>query len=299
MKNPRTDLAVEAREIWQESAEKNTSLSGVWAKDSIVEGFSVSRVRILNDKGAKVLGKPCGAYTTIALSDLSKRDTEAFVRAINAVSRELSAMLPETDGCVLIIGLGNKGITPDAVGENTVSHIMVTRHLVEKVPEFFGCLRPVSAISPGVLGMTGVESGEVVRGIADKIKPEFIIVIDALASMRVERLCKTVQISDTGIVPGSGVGNARAAITKETMGVPVIAVGVPTVIDIKTIIKNFAEASGMELSEEKLSEYEEKLLVTPKDIDVHIEDMGRILGYAINRSLQKNITIEEMERFLS
>ena len=160
-------------------------------------------------------------------------------------------------------------------------------------------MRPVAAVAPGVLGMTGIESGEILRGIIRHIKPDFIIVIDALSSMRLERLCRTVQITDTGITPGSGVGNARVAINRETMGLPVIALGVPTVVDIATIIENCAEDVKLPLPDGALSEYSERLLVTPKDIDVHISDMGRILGYAINKVLQNGITIEEMDEFLS
>jgi len=299
MNNPRTDLALEAHEIWQESAESNTELRGVWAREAKSHGFDVTRVKILDDDGERALGKPRGSYTTIELSGISRRDIEAFPRAIASVADELSALLPKDFSSALIVGLGNDGITPDAVGTSTVRHVMVTRHLVDKLPDLFGTLCPVSAILPGVLGTTGVESSEIIRGVAEHIKPEFIIVIDALSSMRLSRLCRTVQITDTGIIPGSGVGNARSAINRETMGVPVIAIGVPTVVDIATIVESFAEDSGVQIPEEALSEYSEKLLVTPKDIDVHISDIGRILGYAINTVLQKGVTIEEMDEFLS
>lgn len=299
MNNARTDLALEAREVWQESAEENTSLHGVWARDIKSHGFPVTRVKILNDEGAQALGKPRGSYTTIELAGISRRDTESFPRAISAVASELSELVPKTNGCVLVVGLGNSGVTPDAVGTSAIEHIMVTRHLVDKIPELFGNMRPVSAVAPGVLGMTGVESGEIIRGVAEHIKPDFIIVIDALASMRLSRLCKTVQITDTGIIPGSGVGNARAAITRDTMGFPVIAIGVPTVVDIATIVESFADDSGIDIPPDALSEYSEKLLVTPKDIDVHISDIGRILGYAINTVLQRGITVEDMDEFLS
>lgn len=299
MNNARTDLALEAREVWQESAESNTQLTGVWARDIQTNGFHVSRVKILNEEGAAALGKPCGSYTTVELEGISRHDIDSFPKAINTVASELGELIPKTDGCVLVVGLGNEGITPDAVGASTVEHIMVTRHLVEKMPEIFGNMRPVSAVAPGVLGMTGVESGEIIRGVAEHIKPDYIIVIDALASMKLSRLCKTVQITDTGIVPGSGVGNSRSAINKDTMGIPVIAMGVPTVVDIATIIGNFAEDSGIKIPGKALSEYSEKLLVTPKDIDVHISDIGRILGYAINSAIQRGISIEEMDEFLS
>lgn len=299
MDKARTDLALEAREVWEESAESQTELEGVWARDIKVNGFSVSRVKILDKQGQKMLGKPIGAYTTIELTEVSRRDAVAFSRAIETVAGELSSLIPKSQGCVLVVGLGNAGITPDAVGTNAINHVMVTRHLVERMPETFGKLRKVSAIAPGVLGMTGVESGEIIRGVARHINPDFIIVVDALASMKLGRLCKTVQITDTGIVPGSGVGNARAAITAETMGVPVIAMGVPTVVDIATIVASVAEESGMQIPDGALDEYRAKLLVTPKDIDVHISDVGRIIGYAVNTALQRGISIEDMDMFLS
>ena len=295
MNNARTDLASEAREVCRDEA----SLRGVTAEDFETEGFHVSRVEILDNEGAEKLGKPIGTYTTVELEGISRRDAEVFPRAIRAVAKELSALLPKGNGTVLVAGLGNRGITPDAIGASTISHIMVTRHLVDTLPEVFGKMRAVSALSPGVLGMTGVESSEIIRGVVESISPDCIIVIDALASMRLERLCKTVQITDTGIVPGSGVGNARSAINRNTMGIPVIAMGVPTVVNIATIVQGFAESSGINIPQSTLFEYSEKLLVTPKDIDVHISDMGRILGYAINTVLQKDITIEEMDEFLS
>lgn len=299
MNNIRTDLALEAREVWKESAEETSELRGVSARELVSNGFPVTRVTILDEEGERALRKKRGSYITVELSGISRRDAKTFPKAIETIAGELSHILPEGRGCVLIVGLGNDGITPDAVGKSTVENIVVTRHLVDTLPELFGNLRPVSAVTPGVLGMTGVESGEIIRGVCDKVKPDFIIVIDALASMRLSRLCKTVQITDTGIVPGSGVGNARAAITRETMGVPVIAIGVPTVVDIATIIRSFADDSGVEISPEKLSECSEKLLVTPKDIDIHISDIGRILGYAINSVLQSDMSIEDMDSFLS
>ncbi len=299
MDRARTDLALEAREVWEENSEESTELSGVWARDTEVNGFAVSRVKILDERGARTLGKPVGSYTTIELPEILRRDAKGFPRAIETVAGELSALLPPSRGCVLVVGLGNAEITPDAVGTNAINHIMVTRHLVERMPETFGKLRRVSAIAPGVLGMTGVESGEIIRGVARHVNPDFIIVVDALASMKLGRLCKTVQITDTGIVPGSGVGNSRAAITEKTMGVPVIALGVPTVVDIATIVTSVAEEAGMQIPDGALDEYREKLLVTPKDIDVHISDVGRIIGYAVNTALQSGITIEEMDIFLS
>lgn len=297
MNNIRTDLALEAREVLKQSAEDTTELSGIVARELSIDGFSVNRVKILNAEGAKKLGKPEGSYITVEMDDISRHDAETFSRAMRVVSDELRSLLPEGDGCVLVVGLGNEGITPDAVGGEAISHVIVTRHLVEQLPQVFGKMRKVAAVAPGVLGTTGVESREIIRGVSEHIRPDFIIVIDALASMRLGRLCKTVQITDTGIVPGSGVGNSRAAITRETMGVPVIAIGVPTVVNIATIIEDFAEDSGVSIPPRALEEYSERLLVTPKDIDVLIAEVGRLLGYSINSALQRNLSIADMDEF--
>ncbi len=299
MRNVRTDLAMEARELWQENAKDQTKINGVAAEEIEKNGFAVHRVQIIDRAGEQALGKPIGKYTTIELEGLSRRDEDLFCRAIQTLCEELQPMLPQDLGCVLVVGLGNHNITPDAVGSKTVEHIMVTRHLVDQIPELFGALHPVAAIAPGVLGMTGVESREIIKSIADQIRPDCILVIDALASRKLSRLCKTVQVTDSGIVPGSGVGNARAAITKESMGVPVVAIGVPTVVDINTIAYELAEAAKVKLPKEVLQELGEPMMVTPKEIDVHISDVARIIGYAINSVLQKGITISEMDTFLS
>ncbi|MEG2570025.1 MAG: GPR endopeptidase, partial [Clostridia bacterium] len=226
-------------------------------------------------------------------------DADVFPRAIETVASVLEPMLPQNCGCVLVVGLGNRGITPDAVGTCAVNHVMVTRHLVEQLPDIFGAMHPVSAIAPGVLGMTGVESGEIIAGVAARVKPDCIIIIDALASRNITRLCNTIQLTDTGIVPGSGVGNARAAINSKTMGVPVIAIGVPTVVDISAIIADIAAEIDTPLPPDIMREYGSQLMVTPKEIDVHITDVGRIIGYAINTVLQPGISIADMDVFLS
>ena len=299
MQKIRCDLALEARELWQESASEQTKLHGVIASSEEKCGFLVHRVRITNEEGAQSLGKPVGNYTTVELFGVARREDDVFPRAINTVADELRNIIPKGDGCVLIVGLGNRAITPDAVGSSCVEHIMVTRHLVEQLPEYFKDFRKVSAITPGVLGMTGVESAEIISGVAKKISPEFIIVIDALASRKAGRLCNTIQITDTGIIPGSGVGNARAAINCETLGVPVIAVGVPTVVDMSAIISDILRESNAEIPEHITNEYSESLMVTPKEIDTSISDVGRILGYAINSALHKGISISDMDVFLS
>lgn len=299
MKNIRTDLALEAREIWQEDAGEQTQLEGVIAREETIRGLAIHRVKITNEKGAETLGKPIGSYTTVELNGVARRDEDVFPRAIQTVADELTPMLPKSDGCVLVVGLGNRGITPDAVGTCTVNNIMVTRHLVERLPDMFGTMRQVSAIAPGVLGMTGVETREIISGVAERVSPVCIIVIDALASRKISRLCNTVQITDTGIIPGSGVGNARSAINQETLGVPVIAIGVPTVVDISAIVADIAAEVEIPFPEHVMEEYGTQLMVTPKEIDVHITDVGKIIGYAINTVLQPGVSISDMDVFLS
>ena len=298
MKNIRTDLAMEVREMLREGSHSADELAGIEAQEETVRGMNVTRVRILDEQGEIALGKPRGSYTTVEMSGLVTRDTDLFPDAIAVVAEEIRAMLPEIHGCTLVVGLGNRSITPDAVGAQAVDHIMVTRHLIEKLPEMFAGLEPVAAISPGVLGMTGVESREVIRGVAEHIRPDCIIVVDALASRRLSRLCRTVQITDTGIVPGSGVGNSRAAINREALGVPVIAVGVPTVADIRTVFRDTAEDAGIEVSDAHLKSLTSDLMVTPKEIDVRVSDISRIIGYAINTALQPNVTVQDMDAFL-
>lgn len=300
MNGVRTDLALEARELWQESAKNQTRIKGVIAREDTVRGFPVHRVEITTDEGARALGKPVGQYSTIELTGLSRRDERMFLRAIETLADELRPMLPQgKSGSVLVVGLGNHDITPDAVGSKSVQHVMVTRHLVEQMPELFGTLRRVAAIAPGVLGTTGIESREIIKCVARGIDPDCIIVVDALASRRLARLCRTIQITDTGIVPGSGVGNSRAAITAESMGAPVIAIGVPTVVDVTTIFADMAEAAKIPLPDAVLREFGERLMVTPKEIDVHIADVARIVGYAINTVLQQGVSVAEMDTFLS
>lgn len=295
MQNLRTDLALEAREIWQESADGQTELSGVIASEREVNGHKVHEVKITNKNGARSLNKPCGTYITVELRGIARREDDVFPRAIKTVSDAILSILPKGEGDILIVGLGNRAITPDAVGGASVDNIMITRHLVDNLPEYFSSFRKVSAISPGVLGTTGVESYEIIAGVSKRIEPTCIIVIDALASRSIDRLCNTIQITDTGIVPGSGVGNARAAINKDTLKVPVLAIGVPTVVDVSSIIHDVAHSNNIAVPEG----YGDSLMVTPKEIDVRINDVGKIIGYAINMALQPGITIEDMDIFLS
>ena len=294
----RTDLALEAREIWQESAEKTTRLSGVKATKTKLEGYLLTRVDILNDKGAEALGKPCGSYLTIDLTSFWERKSDFFERAVRAVGAQLKSILP-SDGPALIVGLGNSAMTPDAIGPLATDSILVTRHLIAAMPKHFSGFRPVAVFRTGVLGTTGVESAEAVRGLVAEVHPSMVIAIDALASRRVGRVCTTVQLSDTGIIPGSGVGNHRSALNQETLGVPVFSIGVPTVVDAATLAADLLEESGItEFDEEKLRSSQQNLMVTPRDIDAQVRDLGKVIGYGINWALQ-DLEIEEMNALLS
>lgn len=297
MYTKRTDLALEAQELWQEGAEKTAKLSGVKAGKSRREGYPVTRVEILDAGGAKTLGKPVGTYLTLDLTAYWQRKEDYFQRAVRALGAELKAMLPG-DGAALVIGLGNRAMTPDAVGPLTLESVLITRHLRAAMPKQFGGFRPVSAFSVGVLGTTGVESAEAVRGLVKEVEPDFVIAVDALASRRTGRVCAAVQLSDSGIVPGSGVGNHRAALNKDSLGVPVFAVGVPTVVDAATLAADLLEESGVtEFDEKRLRSRKQPMTVTPRDIDAQVRELGRVLGYGVNWALQE-LEIEDMAALL-
>jgi spore protease len=298
----RTDLALEARELWQESAKKTTALPGVEAEDDVVENYKITRVRILNEEGSKLLEKPIGLYVTLELGDFFERThPQAFGEAVRALAQEIRPMIPkEVNHTALIVGLGNRNITPDAVGPLTMESVMVTRHLVEKIPDVFGHMRQVAALTPGVLGMTGIESCEIIRGVVERTNPDLIIIVDALASRALNRLCTTIQVADTGIVPGSGVGNARVALNKDTLGVPVLAVGVPTVVDAATMAADLIEQAGIaEIDPEILKKFGNGMIVTPKEIDSHVNDVARVVGYAINMCMHPELSVEDITNFLS
>ena len=298
MFSKRTDLALEARELWQESTEKTTRLSGVKAAKSKEEGYPVTRVDILDQRGEKALGKPQGSYLTIDLTTFWQRKSDFFERAVRAVGSQLRELLPE-EGPVLVIGLGNDAMTPDAVGPLAVDNVLITRHLIAAMPKHFAGFRPVAVFRTGVLGTTGVESAEAVRGLVAEVQPALVIAVDALASRRVGRVCATVQLSDTGIIPGSGVGNHRAALNRETLGVPVLAVGIPTVVDAATLAADLLEESGVEnIDPESLRGGGQTLMVTTQDIDRQVRDLSKVIGYGINWAIQ-DLEIEEMNALLS
>ena len=287
---------MEAQELWRESAGETTRLSGVEARDGEREGIPVTTVRILDREGEQALGKPRGTYVTLTLEGVAGRAEGVFGRAIRAVAGELSQLLEGVDpqGLVLVAGLGNRAITPDAIGPKVHEQIFVTRHLVDRMPEHFGHLRPVASLAAEVLGTTGVESGEVVRAVCEKLRPACVIAVDALASRSLERLCRTVQLADTGITPGSGVGNHRVALDRDSLGVPVLALGVPTVVEGSTLAADLMGADELpDLGAGR------DLLVTPKDIDSQVADLAKIVGYGISLALQPGMTVEDLELLLS
>lgn len=318
----RTDLAVEAKELAAGTGE----LEGVSVEEVKLDSVNITRVKVLNEQGERNIGKPAGNYVTVDMPKVWQSDEKVFEKLIQVIAHEVSELIELKAGdTVLVAGLGNNSITPDALGPKVIKNIMVTRHLQDLLPEHFGedKLRPVAAIAPGVLGQTGVETGEIVKSVAQKVSPAAIIVVDALASRRFERVATTVQISDTGIVPGSGIGNIRNAIDRNTTGVPVIAIGVPMVVDAATLTadvielvienaKGYAESSKLvdffekfsdedknTLIRETLNPYDLNLFVTPKEIDIIVGEVARIVGFAINRALQGRVTIEEMAKFVS
>ena len=294
----RTDLALEARELWQESTEKTTRLSGVKATKSKEEGYPVTRVDILDQRGEEALGKPRGTYLTIDLSSFWQRKADFFERAVRVVGSHLKAMIPE-EGPVLVVGLGNAAMTPDAVGPLAADSVLVTRHLISASPKHFAGFRPVAVFRAGVLGSTGVEPAESVRGLVEQVKPALVIAIDALAARRVGRMCATVQLSDTGIVPGSGVGNHRSALDRESLGVPVFAIGVPTVVDAATLAADLLEEAGIaELDETRLRQGKTPLTVTTRDVDQQVRELSRVVGYGVNWALQ-DLEIEEINALLA
>lgn len=235
----RTDLAYEAKEMYVEEGEKKDDLTGVKSEKLEINGIHVSKINI-SKEGEKLLDKKAGSYITIFADGVKKQDTSLQAKAISVFAEQLKYLLEQNHvkdkSKGLIIGLGNWKVTPDALGPMAIEKVLVTNHLFElKYETVADGYRPVAALSPGVMGVTGMETSDIILSVIDRFKPSFVIVVDALASRSIERINETIQLTDTGIHPGSGVGNKRKEVSKETLGVPVIAVGVPTVVDAVTI----------------------------------------------------------------
>lgn len=290
MLEKRTDLALEAAQAVADAA----GLEGVAQTERTQDGVTVTVVELQTQEAAERVGKPVGRYVTLDLGAVRRREKKGFQRACQTLAEELAKLLPEGTGTVLVAGLGNRAITPDAVGPLAHDHLLVTRHLIEQMPEIFGSFRPVAAVSAGVLGTTGVESVELVRAVAEALRPDCVIAIDALAAGSMKRLCTTVQLADTGIAPGSGVGNCRKALNRESLGVPVIAVGVPTVVDVNTLARDVLEEAGKgDIEPEALGQ--SGAFVTTRDIDERVAECAKLIGYAVNLAVQRGLTIEDVE----
>lgn len=272
----RTDLALEAKTLWEESAGETTKLEGVRARTRQRGGTEITELDILDERGEKALGKPAGRYLTM---ELPRYDRD-IRKPAEVLAQELRDLLRDDKGSVLVVGLGNRAVTPDALGPQTVSRLFLTRHLIENLPAQFGACRCVCALTPGVLATTGIETLEVVRGAIEHVKPTAVLAIDALAAGSMERLCRTVQLTNTGIVPGSGVGNRRAAFDRESLGVPVYSLGVPTVVDATD------------------GQAEAQLIVTPRDIDAQIRFFSGVLAGGVNLALHPDFDFEDFAQFV-
>ena len=306
--SPRTDLAVEA-------VQRPRRVDGVDVEEGREGEVSVTRVRVRSDEAERVVGKPRGTYVTLDAPGLLRRDTAVQEQVARVLARELGALLPlDAESHIFVVGLGNWNATPDALGPRVVSEVLVTRHLAGQVPDdLSGQVRRVSALAPGVLGLTGIETGEIIRGIVARIQPDAVVVVDALASRSVERLGRTIQVADSGIQPGSGVGNHRSGIDAQSIGVPVVAVGVPTVVHAATIAADTIDLLAAELDGQPayaglhLLHGEEKrqliarvlapavgdLMVTPKEIDLLLEDLSGVVAAGINAALHPKIAARE------
>lgn len=345
----RTDLAIEAKEMVSTEKVEQTDIEGVIVNERDIDDCKITMVEI-TAAGEKAIGKKQGLYLTIEMIGIRQQDSELQQQVGEIFAKEFAHFLKRIgiakDASCLIVGLGNWNVTPDALGPLVCENVLVTKHLFtlqpESVEEGF---RSVSALAPGVMGITGIETSDIIFGVIEKTKPDFVIAVDALASRSIERVNATIQISDTGIHPGSGVGNKRKELSKETLGIPVIAVGVPTVVDavsitsdtIDFILKHFGKelkegdrpsrslvpaslsfGERKKLSEEDLPEEhqrktflgivgtlsdEEKrrliyevlapighnLMVTPKEVDVFIEDMANVIANGLNASLHNTV----------
>lgn len=311
--NVSTDLALEANELAERP--RGGPVPGIHSEVEESDGITITMLQVQNEEGAKAIGKMQGHYVTIEVPGLRDGDTKLQDMVATRFAKHFESFLerlaiPKT-ARVLIIGLGNWNVTPDALGPLVVENVMVTRHFFELMPDQVAPgYRSVSAVAPGVLGITGIESSDIVQGIVERSNPDLVIAIDALASRALERVNTTIQIADTGIHPGSGIGNKRKGLTQDILGVPVIAIGVPTVVYASTIVNNTFEMMRSHLERQNgdtkqifglMNEMEEQerlqlvrevlgpvghdLLVTPKEVDQFIEDIANIIASGLNASL--------------
>lgn len=320
----RTDLAIEARELAQQNAAEADQLDGVDVTTKEDPDYFLTHVRIHSDEGSRLMGKPEGDYITLESEKLKENDAECHEKIIKVLAENIRSLVKfgEND-CILVAGLGNWNITPDALGPKVVSKILVTRHLQGTLPEEIEeTVRPVAAVSPGVMGITGIETGEILKGIVDKLQPSLLIAIDALAARRSNRINAAIQMSNTGVAPGAGVGNKRMMLDQESLGIPVIAIGVPTVVDAATLVNDTMDRilgemmqqtkKGSEFyqtlqsleQEEKyqmisdiLGPYTGNMFVTPKEVDAVVDRLANIIANSINIAIHPGVTMNDINKY--
>jgi len=323
MLNFRTDLAVEAKDMYVR--ENKREIEGVTIEEETVGEIKTTKVKIETEEAGEKLGKPIGNYITIDFPQLIFYEGETMDEVAKILDKCLSELIDLKDEkLILVVGLGNWRITADSLGPKVAEKIMVTRHIKELMPEVLDeAVRPVSCISPGVLGVTGIETGEVIKSVVDTIKPDLVICIDALGSRKLERVNRTIQISDSGISPGAGVGNHRMKLNEESLGVKVIGIGVPTVVHAATIANDVIDLiiedlvskvekgkdfykmlNSIDRSEKELiinsalNNDVGELMVTPKDVDSTIESLSKIIANGINMAIQPHLDMEEINKFM-
>lgn len=319
----RTDLAIENREIYKEKNEEHSN--GIEVQKEEKEDYTVTRIKILDKEGSINLKKPIGSYITLDIPGLNKSDEDLKDEISKALAKEIKALeKTKEDSKILIVGLGNWNITPDSLGPKVVDRVLVTRqYFVNYKKDKDETVANVSAMSPGVMGITGIETVEIIKGVVDRTKPDLVVAIDALASRKMDRVSRTIQISDTGINPGAGVGNNRMEINEKTLGVPVLAIGIPTVVDAATIVndsldmvleslKNEADQGGefynmlqnissqekYSLIHDTLNPYNQNLIVSTTDIDVLIDDLSIIVANGLNMALHPGIDLKDVNRYI-
>ena len=322
--SPRTDLAIEAREFAQQQKQNTEELDGVKVEIKNTDIYQITHVKILNETGSQTMGKPIGNYITIESELLKQNDITSHEQIMKTAAEHIAGLSKLSQkSTILVVGLGNWNITPDALGPKVIDKILVTRHLDGVLPEEIQkSVRSVAAISPGVMGITGIETVEIIQGVVEKLKPDLVIAIDALAARKFSRINSTIQMSDTGVARCACVGNKRMTLNEHTLGIPVIALGVPTVVDAATLINDTMDRMLEEMiaqteqgsafyemlhnmdTDEKyklivdiLNPYVGNMFVTPKEVDAVVERLANIIANAINIAIQPGITMEDINRF--
>jgi spore protease len=305
------DLAVEARDLVRGTT--NREIQGVEEKVEKMEHIKITTINIKDEKGAQSLGRPIGTYVTIESPPLKINDPYVKEEIIQAMSKSMPALLNDClqpQDVVLLVGLGNWRATADSLGPKFIEYSPITRHYHQYAPQaLVEGMRSTCGIAPGVLGITGLETFEVIKGLVEKVKPAVLVVVDSLAAQNVDRIGTTIQMANTGIQPGGGIGNARHALTQQELGVPVIAIGCPTIVNAAVIanqaIQKFCSSSGLSFNDvtatnsikETLSYFGGSLAVTPKEIDDIIENSSRIIALGVATSLFPGISIEQLELY--